>query len=95
MGLKTAEQLRQARAALGWTQAKVAEVAGVSTPTIKRLETSSGILAIRLETLSLLEAAFLANGVTFLEDGDESVGFGVSFEAGVSSVHFGPEKLDL
>ena len=51
MGLRTVEQLRQARAALGWTQAKVAEAAGVSVPTIKRLENGSGNLAVRFETL--------------------------------------------
>ncbi|UWR10964.1 helix-turn-helix domain-containing protein [Sulfitobacter mediterraneus] len=78
MGLKTVEQLREARAALGWTQAQVAMAAGVSVPTIKRLEGASGGLAIRLETLSRLESAFVAEGITFLEDGQAAVGFGVS-----------------
>jgi len=80
MGLKTVEQLRQARAALGWTQAKVAETAGVSLPTIKRLESGSGNLAIRLETLSNLEAALKAQGVQFLESGDAATGPGVAIK---------------
>lgn len=78
MGLKTVEQLRQARAALGWTQAKVAETSGVSVPTIKRLENGSGNLAIRLETLSHLEEAFKVQGIQFLESGETSEGAGVA-----------------
>jgi transcriptional regulator with XRE-family HTH domain len=80
MGLKTVEQLRQASAALGWTQAKVAETAGVSLPTVKRLENGSGNLAIRLETLSSLEAALKAQGVQFLESGDVATGPGVALK---------------
>lgn len=80
MGLKTVEQLRQARAALGWTQAKVAETTGVSLPTIKRLENGIGNLAIRLETLSNLEGALKAQGVQFLESGDVASGPGVALK---------------
>jgi len=81
MGLKTVEQLRQARAALGWTQAKVAETAGVSLPTVKRLESGTGYLAIRLETLANLEAALTAQGVQFLESGDVATGPGVALKS--------------
>ena len=65
MGLRTVEQLRGARAMLNWTQSKLAGEAGVSTPTIKRLESGQGGLAIRLETLSMLEGAFERAGVEF------------------------------
>lgn len=81
MGLKTVEQLRQARAALGWTQAKVAEAAGVSVPTIKRLENGRGNLAVRFETLTNLETALTAQGVQFLNEGDESQGPGVALKS--------------
>lgn len=74
MGLNTAEQLRQARAELSWKQAKLAELAGVSIPTIKRLERLKGMLEIRLDTLYRIEAALKAEGIVFLEDGDPSVG---------------------
>ncbi len=80
MGLKTIEQLRQARAALGWTQAEVAESAGVSLPTIKRLERGNGVLPIRLETLSLLENAFAAQGIQFLDNGSVAAGPGVALK---------------
>lgn len=78
MGLKTIEQLRQARAALGWTQAQVSEAAGVSLPTMKRIESGSGRLPIRLETLSLLEDALEAQGIQFLDTGEVAVGPGVA-----------------
>ena len=64
MGLKTMGQLRQARAALGWTQAQVSEAAGVSLPTMKRIESGSGRLPMRLETRSLLEDALEAQGMS-------------------------------
>jgi len=80
MVLKTVEQLRQARAALGWTQSKVAETAGVSLPTIKRLENGSGNLAIRLETLTSLETALKTQGIQFLESGDVATGPGVTLQ---------------
>ena len=80
MGLKTVEQLRQARAALGWKQADVAEAAGVSIPTIKRLENGSGTLSIRLETLTHLEKALQAQGIQFLENGEVASGPGVAIQ---------------
>ena len=78
MGLRTVEQLRGARAMLNWTQSKLAGEAGVSTPTIKRLESGQGGLAIRLETLSMLEGAFERAGVEFIEE--NGGGAGVRYE---------------
>jgi transcriptional regulator with XRE-family HTH domain len=36
------EQLRAARALLGWSQTQLAQRAGLSLPTVKRVETESG-----------------------------------------------------
>lgn len=80
MGLKTTEQLRQARAALGLTQSEVAALAGVSVPTMKRLESGSGTLSIRLETLSSIENALVAKGIQFLDNGDVAAGPGVALK---------------
>ena len=78
MGLKTTEQLRQARAALGLTQSEVAALAGVSVPTMKRLESGSGTLSVRLETLTNLENAFIKAGIQFLDSGEVAAGPGVA-----------------
>lgn len=78
MGLKTTEQLRQARAALGLTQSQVAALAGVSVPTMKRLENGSGALSVRLETLTNLENAFIRAGIQFLDSGEVAAGPGVA-----------------
>ena len=69
MLLQTAEQLRAARAYLGWTQQELAERAGVSTPTVKRLERMSGPLKVRLETVQALHNTFREAGLDFVTNG--------------------------
>ena len=69
----TAEQIRAARAALRWEQRELAERAGVSLPSIKRLEAMTGpLLATRMGTLEAIRHAFEAVGVRFLADGESS-----------------------
>lgn len=68
MGLTTKQQLRGARAMLGWTQRTLAEKSGVSLPTIKRLETEEGELAVRFDTLRKLQAALESAGVEFIDE---------------------------
>lgn len=73
----TAEQIRAARAALRWEQRELAERAGVSLPSIKRLESMVGpLLATRMGTLDAIRRAFEAAGVTFLAAGEVSAGGG-------------------
>ncbi len=70
----TAEQVRAARAALRWEQRDLAERAGVSLPSIKRLEAMTGpLLATRMATLDAICRAFEAGGVTFLAAGEASL----------------------
>ena len=69
-------QIRAARALLGWDQAKVAEVAGVSTITIKRLEAAGEDIHAHFATIMKVKTAFEDAGVLFL--GEESgLGYGV------------------
>ena len=67
MSLTTRQQLRGARAMLGWTQQQLATRAGISLPSIKRLERGDGALAIRLDTLQKLQTAFEKAGIEFLD----------------------------
>jgi len=62
----TARQLRCARAALNWRQTEVAEMTGVSVPSIKRLETSEEQVAkARQETIRALVEAYEKGGIHF------------------------------
>jgi hypothetical protein len=57
---------------LRWSGQDAAEKAGVSLPTIKRLEQAEGVPASRSQTLLDLQRAFEAAGVEFIgtpEDG--------------------------
>ena len=68
MGLKTAEQLRAARAILRITQSDLAEMSGVSAPTIKRLEGMDGQLRIQMGTLQKLQDALEDAGIEFIPE---------------------------
>jgi DNA-binding XRE family transcriptional regulator len=59
------EQLRAARALLGWSQSDLAAKAGLSRPTIKRAETESD-LPVSHEAKAKMKAALEAAGVEFI-----------------------------
>jgi predicted transcriptional regulator len=69
-------QIRAGRALLGWDQARLAEVAGVSIITVKRLEAAGEDIHAQFATVIKVKSAFENAGVTFL--GEESgLGYGV------------------
>jgi transcriptional regulator with XRE-family HTH domain len=63
-------QIRAGRALLGWSQLVLADRAGVSPITIKRLEASEGIFDARVATVAAVTEALEAAGVVFLPDGE-------------------------
>ena len=71
-GIITAEQLRGARSMLRWDQKDLAEKAGVSLPTLKRLEGGSGPLKATYENVARLVATLEAAGVVFVSEGEAS-----------------------
>lgn len=67
----TSAQMRAARAMLDWTQPQLAEAAGVSVETIKRLERLEGeVTATRVATIDAIEKALIKAGIEFT-NGDE------------------------
>jgi transcriptional regulator with XRE-family HTH domain len=58
-------QIRAARALLGWSQQRLADEAGVSPITIKRLEGSDETFQARFETVMKVKAAVEGAGVVF------------------------------
>jgi transcriptional regulator with XRE-family HTH domain len=63
----TVEQLRAARALLGWSQTYLAEQAGLSLPTVKRVEAESGV-RVSEEGRSKLKRALEHAGVEFIDE---------------------------
>ena len=61
----TGNQLRAARALIGWSQAQVAEAARLSIPTVKRAEGQAAISA-SAEAVAALRVALEAAGVEFI-----------------------------
>ena len=72
----TAAQLRAARALLGLDQRALAEAAGLSLPTIQRMEASEGTIRGNVDYLVKIVAALEAAGVELIYEGAVSEGGG-------------------
>jgi transcriptional regulator with XRE-family HTH domain len=72
----TAAQMRAARALLGIDQRQLAELSGVSLPTIQRMEASEGVVRGVIDTLTKVVEALDAAGVELIGDNVRSVGNG-------------------
>jgi transcriptional regulator with XRE-family HTH domain len=68
----TSSQLRAARALLGIDQRALAERAGLSLPTIQRMEASNGVIRGNVESLTKLVSALTSAGVELLGEGSTS-----------------------
>lgn len=74
--MMTAAQLRAARALLGIDQRTLAELSGVSLPTIQRMEASEGNVRGVVESLTKVIEALDRCGVTLIGDNSRSEGGG-------------------
>ena len=72
----TAGQIRAARALLGIDQRKLAELSGLSLPTIQRMEASEDTIRGNVDSLMKLVAAFDAAGIELIPEGATSPGGG-------------------
>src|SRR5258705_10412828 len=75
----TAAQLRAARVLLGVDQRQLAELSGLSVPTIQRMEASETMVRGNVDSLVKLITAFEAAGIEWVKEGDfhNSQGSGV------------------
>ena len=80
----TAAQLRAARALLGIDQRRLAELSGLSVPTIQRMEASEGVIRGNVESLMKLIAALDAAGIELIAEGAVSAqgGRGIRLKGG-------------
>jgi len=74
--MMTSGQLRAARALLGIDQKTLAELSGVSVPTIQRMEASEGNVRGVVDSLSKVVDALNFAGVELIGDGAQSTGGG-------------------
>jgi transcriptional regulator with XRE-family HTH domain len=68
----TAAQMRAARALLGIDQRQMAERAGLSLPTIQRMEASDGVVRGNVDSLMKLVGSLAANGIELIGEGATS-----------------------
>ena len=72
----TAGQMRAARALLGLDQRTLADLSGLSLPTIQRMEASEGVIRGNVDSLVKLTAALSAAGVELISEGAVSAAGG-------------------
>jgi transcriptional regulator with XRE-family HTH domain len=70
----TGQQIRAARALLGWSAAQTAEKASATRQTIQRLEQHEGVPPSRSQTLIDLKRAFETAGIEFVGTPEEGPG---------------------
>jgi transcriptional regulator with XRE-family HTH domain len=72
----SAAQLRAARALLGIDQRELAELAGLSVPTIQRMEASEDVIRGNVDSLVKLVGALEKSGIELINEGSVSLGGG-------------------
>ena len=72
----TAAQLRAARALLGIDQRRLAELSGLSVPTIQRMEQSDGVIRGNVDSLTKLVEALSGAGIELIAEATASPGGG-------------------
>lgn len=72
----TAAQLRAARSLIGVDQRKLADLCGLSLPTIQRMEASEGLIRGNVDSLMKLVAALDAAGIELIAENATSAGGG-------------------
>ena len=72
----TAGQMRAARALLGIDQKQLADLAGVSLPTVQRMEASDGTVRGNVDTLTKVVEALDRAGIELIGENRASAGGG-------------------
>jgi transcriptional regulator with XRE-family HTH domain len=72
----TGRQIRAARALLGIDQKTLAEMAGLSVPTVQRMEANDGTVGGTVESMTRVIGAIETAGVEMINEGAASAGVG-------------------
>jgi transcriptional regulator with XRE-family HTH domain len=86
----TVTQLRAARALLGLDQRALAELAGLSVPTIQRMEASEGFIRGNVDSFMKLVNALDEAGIELIDEGatSQSGGRGVRLKVQTTKARF-------
>ena len=68
--------MKAARALLGIDQRRLAEISGLSVPTIQRMEASAGVIRGNVDSLMKLVDALSVAGIELIGEGAASTGGG-------------------
>ena len=72
----TAKQMKAARALIGWDQKQLAEVAGISLPTVQRMESSEDTVRANVDSLIKVVEAINKGGVDLIAEGELNSSYG-------------------
>ena len=70
----SSEQIKAARALLGWSAAQLSEASGVGLTTIRRYEMTPGVPQANMSRLSLLKQTLEQAGIEFTGDPNTNPG---------------------
>lgn len=70
----TSAQIRAARALVRWSARELAEAAGISLPTVQRLEAAEGVPSTSVQTMGAIRAALERAGVVFVDENGHGAG---------------------
>ena len=68
--------MKAARALLGIDQRQLAELAGLSLPTVQRMESSDGIVRGNVESMMRIIETLQGAGIELINEGADSIGTG-------------------
>ena len=74
MSMISVDQIRMARAALGWSLELLSEKSGVSARTIRRIESEGGLEKATKANLKLIRETLEAAGIEFIGSPDDGPG---------------------
>ena len=72
--MRYSSQVRAARALLGWSQSKLAHVAGVGLATLQRIEQTEGVVKGNFSTVLKIQKALEKAGILFTDDDTGEIG---------------------
>ncbi len=72
----TGSQMKAARALLGIDQRQLADLAGLSLPTVQRMESGDGVVRCNVDSMMRVVEALQAAGVELIGEGAPSTGHG-------------------